>query len=147
MQLHQLNPQFKKKGKKRIGRGGKRGTYSGKGVKGQKSRAGRKMQPIMREIIKRFPKLKGYRHVTKAQDNVAVGFDSLEKFQAGEKITPQSLLEKGIIRNIKGKTPQVKILAQGKLTKKLAIEGCQLSAKAKEMVEKAGGSVNLKSKK
>ncbi len=141
MQLHNIQPIHHKKGKKRIGRGGKRGTYSGKGIKGQKSRAGRKMQPIMREVIKRFPKLRGYRHILKAQNMVAIGFDSLGKFQTGEKITPQSLIEKRIIRNIKGKTPQVKILAKGKLTKKLVIEDCQLSAKAKAMVEKAGGSV------
>ncbi len=141
MQLHNIQPIHHKKGKKRIGRGGKRGTYSGKGIKGQKSRAGRKMQPIMREVIKRFPKSRRYRHILKAQNMVAIGFDSLGKFQTGEKITPQSLIEKRIIRNIKGKTPQVKILAKGKLTKKLVIEDCQLSAKAKAMVEKAGGSV------
>jgi len=61
MQLHQLRPKHKLKKKKRIGRGGKRGTYSGKGIKGQKSRAGRKFAPVIRELIKRYPKLRGYR--------------------------------------------------------------------------------------
>ena len=59
--MHELKPEHKNKKSKRIGRGGKRGTYSGRGVKGQKSRAGRKFQPIIRELIKKYPKLKGYR--------------------------------------------------------------------------------------
>lgn len=61
MQLHQLRPIHKKKPRKRVGRGGKRGTYSGRGVKGQKSRSGARLQPVIRELIKRYPKLRGYR--------------------------------------------------------------------------------------
>lgn len=60
MQLHELKPIHKRKKPKRIGRGGKRGTYSGRGVKGQKARAGRKLKPIIREIIKRYPKIRGH---------------------------------------------------------------------------------------
>ena len=61
MQIHELKPKNKIKRGKRVGRGGKKGSCSGKGMKGQKSRAGRKFQPIIRELIKRYPKLKGYR--------------------------------------------------------------------------------------
>ena len=61
MQLHQLKPSHKRKRPKRIGRGGKRGTYSGRGVKGQRSRAGRKFKPAIRELMKRYPKKRGYR--------------------------------------------------------------------------------------
>lgn len=61
MQLHELKPIHKKKRSKRIGRGGKKGTYAGRGVKGQKSRAGRRLKPLVRELIKRYPKLRGYR--------------------------------------------------------------------------------------
>ena len=61
MQLHQLKPTHKAKRAKRVGRGGKKGTYSGRGMKGQKSRSGARMQPIIRELIKRYPKLRGYR--------------------------------------------------------------------------------------
>ena len=57
MQIHQLKPKYKKKEKKRVGRGGKKGTYCGRGIKGQKARAGRKMQPIIRQILKKYPKL------------------------------------------------------------------------------------------
>jgi len=59
MQLHQVQPIHKNKSKKRVGRGGKRGTYSGRGMKGQKSRAGRKIRPAVRDLIQRTPKLRG----------------------------------------------------------------------------------------
>lgn len=59
MQLHQLQPLYKLKDKKRIGRGGKRGTYSGRGQKGQKARAGHKIRPALRDLIQRLPKLRG----------------------------------------------------------------------------------------
>jgi len=62
MQLHELKPDHKNKTKKRIGRGGKRGTFSGKGVKGQKSRAGRKIRPGTRDLIQQIPKLRGARN-------------------------------------------------------------------------------------
>jgi large subunit ribosomal protein L15 len=67
MQLHELKPIHKFKKKKRIGRGGKRGTYSGKGMKGQKSRAGRRLEPVIRGIIKRYPKLRGYKFKSKVK--------------------------------------------------------------------------------
>jgi len=59
MQLHELNPEHKNKTKKRIGRGGKRGTYSGRGMKGQNARAGRKLRPAIRDLIQQLPKLRG----------------------------------------------------------------------------------------
>jgi len=59
MQLHELKPTIQNKSKKRIGRGGKRGTYSGRGMKGQKSRAGRKIRPAIRDLMQRTPKLRG----------------------------------------------------------------------------------------
>lgn len=66
MQLHELRPKHKIKKAKRIGRGGKRGTYSGRGMKGQKSRAGARFEPIIRGLIKRYPKLRGYRFKAKS---------------------------------------------------------------------------------
>lgn len=143
MQLHELKPKHKNRDKKRVGRGGKKGTYSGKGNKGQKSRAGRKMVPIIRELIKRYPKLKGYRSFVLEKKLAVVNLDRLEKTsEDGETINPENLLKKGIIGNIKGKTPNVKILGTGKLTKKLIIENCKISKSAKEAVEKAGGKIS-----
>lgn len=65
MQLHELKPKHKRKKRKRVGRGGKRGTYSGRGIKGQKARAGRRLKPVIRELIKRYPKLRGYKFKAK----------------------------------------------------------------------------------
>ena len=142
MQIHELKPTHKNKAKKRVGRGGHKGTYSGKGMKGQSSRAGRKMVPIIRELIKRYPKLKGYRRFVLAKNLAIVNLQDLEKnTKDGEIINAENLLKKGMIVNIKGKTPDLKILGTGKLTKKLVFENCKFSKTAKEAVEKAGGSI------
>lgn len=134
MQLHELKPKHKSKKPKRIGRGGKRGTYSGRGVKGQKARAGRGPRPAMRDIIKKIPKKRGYRFKSIKKKPQIVNLKDLEKqYKSGEKVTPETLLEKGLISKIKGKMPEVKILGKGKLTKKLTVEGCLMS----KSVEKA----------
>jgi len=142
MQIHELKPKHKKADKKRVGRGGKKGTYSGKGNKGQKSRAGRKMVPIIRELIKRYPKLKGYRSFAMEDFSAVVNINTLDKISNdGETVNPENLLKKGIISKIRGRTPVVKILGTGKLTKKLVIENCKASKTAKEAIEKAGGTI------
>lgn len=136
MQTHQLKPIHKRKKPQRVGRGGKRGTYSGRGIKGQTSRAGHKKQPIIRELIKRYPKLRGYRF--KPLDRrkaVVLNLDILDKkFDAGQIVSPETLLENKLIRKIEGKLPKVKILGKGKLTKKLVIEGCQLSKNVRKII-------------
>lgn len=146
MQLHEIRPKHKFKKGKRVGRGGKRGTYSGKGLKGQKSRAGRRFKPAIRELIKKYPKLRGYKQKIKNKSQksklVILNLDILEKkFNSDEKVTPKTLIEKKLIRKIKGRMPKVKILGKGKLMKKLIIENCQFSNSAKEAIEKAGGII------
>ncbi len=142
MQINELKPKNKQKRAKRIGRGGKKGTYSGRGGKGQTARAGRKMAPVIRELIKRYPKLKGYRRFVLEDNTVAVNLETLEKnFNNGDTVSPENLLSKGIIRNIKGKKPAVKILGMGKFTKKVEVSNCKLSKSAKEAIEKAGGTI------
>ena len=139
MQLHQIRPIHKKKKRKRVGRGGKKGTYSGRGVKGQKARAGRKLKPFIREWIKRYPKLRGYKFKSFRIKPAIINLNTLEeKFNTGDTVNPQILLEKKLIRRIKGKVPQVKILGKSKLTKKLIIENCQVSKGVKEKIEKSG---------
>jgi len=126
----------------RVGRGGKKGTYSGRGNKGQSSRAGRKMVPIIRELIKRYPKLKGYRSKFADDFSAVVNLDVLEKTsKSGETINPENLLKKGLISRIKGRIPEVKILGTGKLTKELVVEKCKASAIAIEAIKKAGGTI------
>lgn len=142
MQLQELKPKHKPKKRKRVGRGGKRGTYSGRGSKGQRSRAGRKMQPVVRELIKRYPKLKGYRSKKRPKNIVIVNVGALDKkFENSELVNPKVLLDKKLIRRIRGRVPQVKILAKGELTKKLVIKNCQISKNAKEKIEKAEGEI------
>ncbi|MCX6720575.1 MAG: 50S ribosomal protein L15 [Candidatus Staskawiczbacteria bacterium] len=142
MQLHDLKPKHKNRNKKRVGRGGAHGTYSGHGMKGQKSRAGRKMVPIIRELIKKYPKLKGYRSFRFEKDCAVVNLETLEKHcKDGEIINPENLTKSGIVNQINGKTPKVKILGTGKLTKKLVVENCKASKTAKEAIEKAGGVI------
>ena len=142
MQLHELKPKHKRKKGKRIGRGGKRGTYSGRGVKGQMTRAGRKMVPPIRQLIKKYPKLRGYRFKSRQEKPVIINIKDLERnFKKGELVSPQVLIEKGLIRKIKGRVPEIKILGQGKLTKKLTVKGFQVSESAQKKIKKAGGTI------
>ncbi len=142
MQLHRVKPTNKKKKKKRIGRGGKRGTYSGRGMKGQKSRAGAGHKPIIRELIKKYPKLKGYKFDPHYPEVVIVNIKDLDKkFESKDKVNPKTLIEKGLVSKIKGKVPKIKILAKGETKKSFVVEGCSFSEKAKEKIEKAGGEI------
>jgi len=67
MQLHQIQPLNKRKSKRRVGRGGKRGTYCGRGMKGQRARTGAKVRPEIRDLIKKIPKIRGYRFKRKSR--------------------------------------------------------------------------------
>ncbi len=134
MQIHQIQKK-NQKSKKRVGRGGKRGTYSGRGNKGQGQRAGRKFQPIIRELIKRYPKLRGYRNNPKGEAIISLNLSALSVFKEGEKVCPTSLLKKRLIGRIGGKTPKVKILGNGTLKHKLVFEDCLFSKKAQEKVK------------
>lgn len=140
MQIHQLKPKNKFKDKKRVGRGGKKGTFSGRGNKGQKSRAGAKFKPLVRGWIKRYPKLRGYNFNIQKQA-ATVNLNILEKnFKAGDVVSPAVLREKKLIKSA-GKVPSVKILSYGEITKPLIIKGCQTSQKAREKIEKAQGKI------
>ena len=147
MQLYQLKPTYKKKSRKRVGRGGKKGTYSGKGIKGQKSRSGKKPRVDFAggdtTLSKRLPKRRGTtgKHKTtkvrkgakinrlKLQSRpVVVNLKDIEqKFKSDEIVSPRNLLNKKLIGKIKGRVPKVKILGQGELTKKLQFRGVRLS--------------------
>lgn len=142
MQIHQLKSKTKRKEKKLIGRGGKRGTTSGKGTKGQKARAGHKIRPMIRDIIKKLPKQRGYSFAGHQVKPVVVNIEVLEKaFTANEKVTPTTLHEKKLIGKEKGFLPEVKLLGSGKVTKALLVSECQISDSAKVAIEKAGGKV------
>lgn len=142
MQIHQLGSNNKRQKGMRVGRGGKRGTYSGRGVKGQKSRAGRKIRPQWRDLIKQIPKRRGYKFKPVSDKGAVLNLnDVISRFSEGEIISPSSLIDKGIIGKIKGREPMVKILGEGEVTKKLSFAGLTMSKSAKEKVKKAGGTV------
>lgn len=146
MQLHEIRPTHKVQKAKRIGRGGKKGVYSGRGIKGQKARAGKRLKPLIREFIKRYPKLRGYRYGSSFQSERAgvfvINLDVLEKkFKSDEKVNPESLSQKKIIRKIGRELAKVKILGKGEIKKALTIEGCKISKSAKGKIEKAGGTI------
>src|SRR3990170_1432462 len=145
--INQIKPKHQPRAKRRIGRGGKRGTYSGKGQKGQKSRAGAKFYSEQRAAILKIPKRRGVGVKNSPQKfkhfSVSVNLDSLEKiFKSGETVALKWLLSRKLVNKLSGKLPLVKVLAGSKkFGKKLYFVGIELSAKAKEAIIAAGGAV------
>ena len=131
------------KNKKRIGRGGNRGTTSGRGTKGQKARAGHKIRPAIRDLIKRIPKKRGVKFSTVRPAKIAVDFTMLENnFKTGEKSTPRTLEKRNLI-SLPSKKAQarVKILSRGKLTKKFIFENVNVSSSAAAKIMDLGGEI------
>lgn len=141
MQLHTLKREHPNKKARQVGRGGTRGKTSGRGGKGQTARAGNKRRPELRDIIKKLPKLRGYRFKSSAVKPFPVNVCDLEIFDQNSVVSPLSLLEKKLVRRMAGSLPKVKILGKGEITKKLSIESCEVSASARIKIEKAGGSI------
>ena len=138
MQLNTLKRKHDQKAKRpRVGRGGKRGTTSGKGTKGQKSRSGRRIRPAIRDLIQRLPKLRGYANKPNQAPAAVVNIGSLTKI-SGTVVNKQSLLAVGLVR---GSAGVIKILGDGEITRALTVEGVLVSKSAKEKIEKAGGRV------
>lgn len=146
MRLHQLEPIHGLKDKKRIARGGKRGTTSGRGQKGQSSRSGAKIRPAERDLIIRIPKRRGFKNKPLRPKPVILKLNDLEKkFENNQTINKKGLLGKGIIKNL---GQRVKILDQsvgrqggGDLKKSFEIEGLEVSKKAAEKIKAAGGKI------
>ena len=146
MQTNSLKAKTQRITSPRVGRGGKRGKTSGRGTKGQKARAGRKMRPEMRDLIKKLPKRRGFgknraRTVRPQVVYSPVSLAVLESaFASGDSVTPATLHKKGLVRSRGGYVLPVKILGTGTLTKKLTVTDCFASASAKSAIEAAGGS-------
>jgi large subunit ribosomal protein L15 len=154
LNLSNLKPAQARKGRKRIGRGlgSGKGRYSGRGIKGQKSRSGsHKMRPGFEggqnPLYMRLGKQRGQyskdalpvgpHRTSTAPVNVAT---LEERFDAGAEVTPESLVEKGVLKNTR---TDVKILGNGDLKKTLAVTAHAVSATAREKIEAAGGSITL----
>jgi len=140
MQTHELQVS-KPHRKQRIGRGGKRGTYSGKGLKGQKARSGHSIRPALRDAIKKIPKYRGYRTRHFRVKPITISVATLElAFAAGDIVTPKTIAAAKVVRATESKRG-VKILGNGELKKKLTIEGCQYSESASKKIIAAGGTI------
>lgn len=140
-----LQPKTARVKGRRIGRGGKRGTYSGKGIKGQLARSGRKLRPELRDLIKKLPKMRGRGKsaFTSTVDKATVVNlkDINQAFEAGSLISPKTLLDKGLVRRVRGAYPVVKVLGETGLEKKFSFERVLFSVSAKSAIEKAGGKI------
>lgn len=147
--LHTLK-RMTKRAYRRVGRGqgSGRGKQSGRGGKGQTARAGHKVRPEMRDIIKKLPKRRGFgknrgRTVNPSRPRtVPVSLLALiSNFDSGSEITPKILKERGVIRARGPLFSPIKIVGGGVIDRKFTIEGCLVSASARASIEKAGGSV------
>lgn len=135
---------FRLKKAKRIGRGGKRGNYSGRGMKGQKARAGRRIRPALRDVILKFPQLRGKGFRSKSKIKYVVNLYKInEKFTEGELVDIQTLVENKVLKIRKSdKNPRIKILGNGELTKKLIFSSKLIfSQKAKEKILNSGSEI------
>lgn len=142
MNLHQVTRKSSNRKARQVGRGGKRGKTAGRGTKGQNARSGAKLRPALRDAIKKLPKLRGYAFNSHRAKPVAINLSQLETvYSAGETVSPVTLVEKKLLERSMSKTPMVKILATGNLTKKLTFQNVVVSATAKEAIEKVGGTV------
>lgn len=145
MQIHQVKIKGKK-AKKKIGRGGKRGTYSGRGMKGQKSRSGSKRDPLFEggrsSLVERMKKLRGFKSYRSKKFNISLA-QLDKKFKDGEIVDMKNLIKVRLASRVEVKNG-VKILGDGKMTKKLTIDkNISLSNSAKVAIEKAGGKVEV----
>ncbi|MFH0890934.1 MAG: uL15 family ribosomal protein [Candidatus Liptonbacteria bacterium] len=142
MQLHQLKKTKKSKAP-RIGRSGKRGSYSGRGIKGQKSRAGHRIRPALRDLIIRLPKKRGFRNKPTTEKAFVLNISDLSALKA--KLDRVAVLNTETLKVLKvlpmrWKGP-VKILGNGDLDFVVTLKGLGVSASAKAKIEKAGGRV------
>jgi len=143
MQIHNLKRIHKNKKDRIVGRGGKHAKTSGRGGKGQTARAGNKRRPELRDIIKKLPKNRGYQFNSFTIKPIGVSLDSIINFfTKGGEINPKILLESKIVKKVKGRIPEIKIL-NGKLdlSVKIQVSKCLVSDSAKEKIVKAGGEV------
>ncbi len=145
MQTGDIKRNTKRKKHVQVGRGGKRGKTSGAGHKGQSARAGNSSRPNLRDAIKKIPKLRGRgknMNTTRKAEYKIVKLSQLEdNYKANERVTPQSLFDKGLIKKLGGKMSRIKIVGSGELKKKLEIKGIATTKVSKESIEKAGGKI------
>jgi len=145
MKLHELKPaEGSRKDRKRLGRGigSGQGKTAGKGHKGQNARSGGGVRvgfeggqtPLYRRLPKR-----GFTNISR-KEYAVVNLDALNRFEEGTEVTPELLIETGVVSNEKA---GIKILAKGNVEKKLTVKAHKFSSAAKEAIEAAGGTTEV----
>ena len=145
MKLHELQPAAgSRKERNRVGRGqgSGNGKTAGRGSKGQKARSGGGVRlgfeggqtPLFRRIPKR-----GFQNINR-KEYAVVNLETLNRFEDGQEVTAAVLVEAGIVKNEKD---GIKVLANGKLERKLTVKASKFSQAAKEAIEAAGGTVEV----
>jgi large subunit ribosomal protein L15 len=145
MKLHELKPaEGSRKERKRLGRGigSGQGKTAGKGTKGQNARSGGGVRlgfeggqtPLYRRLPKR-----GFTNFSR-KEYAVVNLDALNRFAEGTEVTPELLIESGVVSNEKA---GIKILAKGNVEKKLTVKAHKFSSAAKEAIEAAGGNTEV----
>ena len=132
-----------KKNRKRVGRGDGSGygTYSGRGCKGQKSRAGYSIRPGFEggqlPLIKRLPRKRGFTNIFRVEYNV-VNIGTLNMFESGSEVDPEKMAAAGVVSSLRR---PIKILAEGDVNHPLVVKAHRFSTAAKTRIEAAGGKV------
>lgn len=145
MELNELKPSVPRKARKRVGRGESSGLgkTAGKGSNGQKSRAGGGTKPGFEggqmPIIRRTPK-RGFSNYPFKKEYAIINLDVLNRFEEGTVVTPELLLETGIISKM---LDGLKVLGNGNLEKKISVEAHKVSKSAQKAIEEKGGSVEI----
>jgi len=130
-----------RRARKRVGRGNGsgHGTYSGRGCKGQKSRAGYKMRPGFEggqlPLIKRLPRKRGFVNIFRTEYST-VNIGRLNTFESGSEITPEKLVAAGMVKSLRN---PIKILADGDINHPLTVKANKFTASARAKIEAAGG--------
>ena len=136
-------PKGARKRRKRVGRGDAagQGSYAGRGMKGQKSRSGAKLRPGFEggqlPLIKGLPMKRGFTNRFKTYYSL-VKISDLDDFESGADVTPEALVERGYLRNLK---LPVKILGDGVLSKSLTVAAHKFTQSARDKIQGAGGRV------
>jgi len=145
MKLHELQPaEGSRQERKRLGRGigSGQGKTAGKGHKGQNARSGGGVRPGFEggqtPLMRRLPK-RGFTNVSR-KEYAVVNLDALNRFEEGTEVTPELLIETGVVSNEKA---GIKILAKGNVEKKLTVKANKFSSAAKEAIEAAGGIIEV----
>ena len=134
-------PPGSKQDRKRVGRGdgSGHGTYSGRGLKGQKSRSGYRMSRGFEggqlPLIRRLPRKRGFTNIFRTEYSI-VNVDKLNIFETGSEVTPEKLVAAGVVKSLRY---PIKILAEGNIKHPLVVKANKFSAAAKAKIEAAGG--------